>query len=864
MMRVTSILILAVGACLQTGDDGATGVDDQASVIRQPPPPPPQVTSFVPDNGPPHLEINVGHDTILTSDASNFTFYNRYGVELKKVDASTMFQIFWKRYVPVGFPNPGTLNTRFLNDQLPYNVSPGPGVPLFASCDTSHDAVPDPDLTVSGHYQNDCLTNSVYDTHATYDPVHRRFILAGRIRDMIWQYPTEKTLCEDNKYPAPPCVDNPGPQVDPYVYRYLLLAVSNSEDPNAGFTYYSMPEYEGDWPRIGISGNYLVVSNHGESTTKDATLPVLTLFDMEDLSHGTTTPHTFPYRASDLSTTYPTAFSLTNTLTDLQNGAMGFLVVPAHDAVPDVGGALQGTAYVMSKSAHGEVPTLFAFVPNKNPAIVPMVAATQMPASYASTDPLTASIRGGFLYSAYNSGSSIHVDQQRITTTHDATAAHVAIQLHPDWTATIGTAQPLFVNLYVPPMLEVTGDGSAVVSYSMLDGIANTWSLRSTTFKASGSRGAEQTWSSGPFNGFVPNDTGYMTNRASIDPTDPQRVWLIGNVGNGGAYNDGTASSSAFVQSVEVTPSGCMNNAPADRFINGASGCGGTVHFDARESLCAPGYSVCTAKQWAAMPGTEPITGIDYFSPTQDYWTDDNLGYGIVNGVVDASTTSLGDCGTTGVGGVLEQTPMRVCTHNGSDAQGNVCNVAGCGLDGSSNLSFGGCGGDVTAGALCCPVAMGCASGQPDDVFSTSTSPSGTVLTDTRMVGCGGSVTWDHRANLCGPGYSVCKASQWAAVQGLQTVNGPPHASNDYWTDDIMGLLQPSGCEAVVNGGNSCGTTLNSVGVLVPAPMRVCTSSGSDNYGNACNIEHCGLGSNTDDSFGGCGNPTAGTLCCAD
>jgi hypothetical protein len=52
--------------------------------------------------------------------------------------------------------------------------------------------------------------------------------------------------------------------------------------------------------------------------------------------------------------------------------------------------------------------------------------------------------------------------------------------------------------------------------------------------------------------------------------------------------------------------------------------------------------------------------------------------------------------------------------------------------------------------------------------------------------------------------------------------------------------------------------------------MRVCTPNGSngtsnkDHYGNKCTPTVCGLGTTTDQYFGGCGvDSTARTLCCA-
>lgn len=135
--------------------------------------------------------------------------------------------------------------------------------------------------------------------------------------------------------------------------------------------------------------------------------------------------------------------------------------------------------------------------------------------------------------------------------------------------------------------------------------------------------------------------------------------------------------------------------------------------------------------------------------------------------------------------------------------------------------------------------SSGCAGNKaPDDFFAPG------------MVGCGGSVTWDKASQLCGPGFSPCTAAQWNAYRGTAT------PANDYWTADNLQYLGTgtNACEAVLSGGNACG---------VNRPMRVCTPD-ADAYGNTCTWTGCGLGTMTNQFFGGCvTNPTAGTLCCA-
>jgi hypothetical protein len=462
--------------------------------------------------------------------------------------------------------------------------------------------------------------------------------------------------------------------------------------------------------------------------------------------------------------------------------------------------------------------------------------------TYAHRDPLSASIRGGYLYSTYQHDQSVHVDQQKIETWHFAWLSEQwsLLALTPTWGADVGAEQTLFPEDYTAPLLEVAANGAVVLSYSVVNG-AGLLDARSTTFLPDGTPLPEQAWASGPFTGKV---DGRAVNRASVDPNDPWSVWILGVGGAGGS------SYQPWAQSVTVDPGGCANNTATNSFPFGAVGCGGAVTFDMRQSLCSPGYTVCTASQWAAVSYA--------IAPSADYWTDDNLGYGGSPGACLATTQNEGNCGVVdNTQGVSVPSPMRVCTPSGSDDFGNRCNWTGCGLNAPSpNLSFGGCYGDATAGALCCPVGLGCANGLPDDVFSTFNGSS----SETRMVGCGGAVTWDQRASLCGVGYSPCKASQWTSIPGT------PRPSNNYWTDDKLGWSGSNGnCSATTSGQRDCGVVLNAQDHLVPAPMRVCTSIGRDSYGNFCNWTGCGLDSTANEHFGGCNqNATAGTLCCAD
>jgi len=125
-------------------------------------------------------------------------------------------------------------------------------------------------------------------------------------------------------------------------------------------------------------------------------------------------------------------------------------------------------------------------------------------------------------------------------------------------------------------------------------------------------------------------------------------------------------------------------------------GCAGNVTYPNRATLCASGFHVCSSTEWS--------TTWKNVTPTHHYWVDDYLNYsGNGPGLCAADNNGTGNnCGAT--------TPMRVCSaSSGTDPEGNICNWNNCGLNNTSytagsyaNQYFGGCGGNTTAGTLCC------------------------------------------------------------------------------------------------------------------------------------------------------------------
>jgi hypothetical protein len=321
----------------------------------------------------------------------------------------SFFTLYDKDYFTPSSPS-------YINLNLPINQAPSPLLPAYATCNTLNP----PDGTVA--YSTSCVTPPVYDLHTTYDPVTQRFVIAGHVRNPNYQYPMTPQAGQ-------PPVPSPGADVNQYSWRYTLLAVSVSENPSDGFYTYQLPQYYSDWPRVGVSGNYLVVAYHGSSSSN----PLVTLYPMSELAQNVTNPDSYTYSDVDL------VVSHSYTADDYTYQRVGFLVVPAHDEPLDTGTNthIAGTAYVTSKSADGEATGVWGFVPNGTGK--PNVIYTWIGAG-AGVDPTAATIRNGFFYLIHEdkSNSFAHLDQFRITTAVNASNPGLRLTLQPTWSADFG------------------------------------------------------------------------------------------------------------------------------------------------------------------------------------------------------------------------------------------------------------------------------------------------------------------------------------------------------------------------------------------------------------------------------------------
>ncbi|WP_437744961.1 serine hydrolase domain-containing protein [Sorangium sp. So ce1504] len=164
-----------------------------------------------------------------------------------------------------------------------------------------------------------------------------------------------------------------------------------------------------------------------------------------------------------------------------------------------------------------------------------------------------------------------------------------------------------------------------------------------------------------------------------------------------GAANENVVTWMASQPAYARTTGGCKDDpdlvAGVQRFWDDEMfGCAGSVTYPDRADLCKTGYHVCSAAEFVEK---NSYGSTNAEAPKHHYWTDDNLKYtGVGSGSCSAAPAGM-SCGAS--------TPMRVCSPDGVDPEGNQCNWVNCGHgDSTQNRYFGGCAGNTTAGTLCC------------------------------------------------------------------------------------------------------------------------------------------------------------------
>ncbi len=145
----------------------------------------------------------------------------------------------------------------------------------------------------------------VYDTRAAYDKIGKRFIFLANARNFVWQgdriiHHEENPEHKCAMYKAPG--GSKGINVFSSAYcnharRYLLIAVSKSENPEDGFHLYAIKENNyRDWPLLTVNGDQLIV---GHKNIENPDGYVAIVFDLAQMRQGSKRPRYFKLYKKD-------------------------------------------------------------------------------------------------------------------------------------------------------------------------------------------------------------------------------------------------------------------------------------------------------------------------------------------------------------------------------------------------------------------------------------------------------------------------------------------------------------------------------------------------------------------------------------
>jgi hypothetical protein len=220
----------------------------------------------------------------------------------------------------------------------------------------------------------------------------------------------------------------------------------------------------------------------------------------------------------------------------------------------------------------------------------------------------------------------------------------------------------------------------------------------------------------------------------SGDLTVQGNVSFVGQVSEIGCA-DGT---------VEQTFPGIANSSANRTMV----GCAGAVSYLERDSLCAPGWYVCSYADWQNNYGA--------VVPSNNYWVQEDLKYNGSASACAVHRTSGADCGSSSA--------MKVCAPYG----GCTWDYCGYGTSATSvQYYYGGCA-PSTAGALCCK-------GEPPAVVDYFGDTSGDNIADTWLTS-----NWQN----------VVPTSSWFLFVEVQIDGGDPVryclADAKYYVDSYL------------------------------------------------------------------------------
>jgi hypothetical protein len=220
-------------------------------------------------------QIAVGQNFIIATEAHTIVFYDKktgqplptppqpltLGQSCNKPEAGIRMEEFFAPFFAPFLndssgkpdrsrPNPQDINRHLEKPDLNCGV-----------CDLTSLLVCDPDNPTS----KGCI-NEAYDTRALYDPEHKQFWILSHLRNPIYNSGEQK----QDHIVVPECTN--------LHQRFVAVAVSKDDNPLHGFHEFVVSHAVGDWPTVGLHGQFLLI---GAATHKK-----VLLFDVEKLRKG--------------------------------------------------------------------------------------------------------------------------------------------------------------------------------------------------------------------------------------------------------------------------------------------------------------------------------------------------------------------------------------------------------------------------------------------------------------------------------------------------------------------------------------------------------------------------------------------------
>jgi len=247
------------------------------------------VTSFFPTFGSIDPMIAAGNQYLIVSDTGSLAFFDKEGKPLTEkngIPTSLSVYDFFANFL-AKTDDDGNVNENNINLYLGF---PKP-------CDS-----PGYPQTRSG--KRFCI-NQFYDTRVTFDPTSKRFFIISQVRHELWEGyygavlsdVSDTSKCDQEVLARKNVCNFLTNKYDDLVRRFVVFAVSKTEDPRDGFHQYIITESNvRDWPWMATNGNAFVTAHRGESESG----PVATVFSISSLKSGEQHPPYFRYYSKDV------------------------------------------------------------------------------------------------------------------------------------------------------------------------------------------------------------------------------------------------------------------------------------------------------------------------------------------------------------------------------------------------------------------------------------------------------------------------------------------------------------------------------------------------------------------------------------